>query len=247
MNELVKPEPDLPKLGSGQMFDQIAGRYDFVNRVLSLGLDQRWRRRVIKELDLAANARVLDVATGTCDLAIAIAKAVPAGKVIGVDPSAQMLKVGAVKLAKRGLDHQIELVQGDCMALPQATGEVDAATIAFGIRNVPDRAKGLRELARVTRRGGRVAVLELGEPKKTLFGRFAAFHSHHMVPRLGALLSGQREYKYLQKSVAAFPSNEEFAQMMRDNGLEVEKVIPMTFGVCTLFIGTPSGTLKEPS
>ncbi|MFT3693190.1 MAG: bifunctional demethylmenaquinone methyltransferase/2-methoxy-6-polyprenyl-1,4-benzoquinol methylase UbiE [Kofleriaceae bacterium] len=239
MTELVKTEESLPKLGSGQMFDQIAGRYDFVNRVLSLGLDKRWRRRVIAELQLAPNATVLDVATGTGDLAIELAKAVLAGKVIGVDPSAEMLKVAAMKLAKKQLEQRVELVTGDCQALPQASCSVDAATISFGIRNVPDRALGLRELARVVRPGGRVAVLELGEPKKTLFGRVAAFHSHHMVPRLGALLSGRREYKYLQKSVAAFPSNEDFAQLMRDNGLDVQQVIPMTFGVCTLFIGTP--------
>jgi demethylmenaquinone methyltransferase/2-methoxy-6-polyprenyl-1,4-benzoquinol methylase len=237
--ELTKTESTLPKLGSGQMFDQIAPRYDFVNRVLSLGLDKRWRRRVIKELGLAASARVLDVATGTGDLAIELAKAVPTGHVIGLDPSAEMLRIAQQKLVKRGLDARVSLVEGDAQALPQANCEIDAATIAFGIRNVPDRPKALRELARVVRPGGKIAVLELGEAQPGLFGRAARFHTHHVVPRLGALLSGRREYRYLQASVAAFPPAEEFAQIMRDSGLDVEKVIPLTFGVCTLFIATP--------
>ena len=237
MTQLVKAE--LPKLGSGQMFDRIAPRYDFVNRVLSLGLDRRWRRRVIKELALAPNARVLDVATGTGDLAIELANAVPTGQVTGLDPSAQMLKIAQVKMVKRGLDARVSLVEGDAQALPQANCAIDAATIAFGIRNVPDRPRALRELARVVRPGGTIAVLELGEARPGWFGRAARFHTHHVVPRLGALLSGRREYRYLQTSVAAFPPAEEFAQIMRDSGLDVQKVISLTFGVCTLFIATP--------
>jgi demethylmenaquinone methyltransferase/2-methoxy-6-polyprenyl-1,4-benzoquinol methylase len=240
MTEMIKAESaQSPALGSGQMFDRIAPRYDFVNRVLSLGLDKRWRRRVIKELALAPNARVLDVATGTGDLAIELAKAVPAGKVIGLDPSANMLAVATLKLARLGLDGRVALIEGDAQALPQASCEIDAATIAFGIRNVPDRPRALRELARVVRPGGTIAVLELGEPKRSLLGRAARFHTRHVVPRIGALLSGKREYRYLQTSVAAFPPNDEFAQIMRDSGLDVRKVIPLTFGVCTLFIATP--------
>ncbi|MEO6774183.1 MAG: bifunctional demethylmenaquinone methyltransferase/2-methoxy-6-polyprenyl-1,4-benzoquinol methylase UbiE [Kofleriaceae bacterium] len=238
MTEMIKSESQAA-LGSGQMFDRIAPRYDFVNRVLSLGLDKRWRRRVIHELALAPNARVLDVATGTGDLAIELAKAVPAGKVIGLDPSPNMLAVATLKLAKRGLEARVELIEGDAQALPQANCEIDAATIAFGIRNVPDRPRALRELARVVRPGGTIAVLELGEPKRGLFGRAARFHTRQLVPRIGALLSGRREYRYLQTSVAAFPAADEFAQIMRDNGLAVRKVIPLTFGVCTLFIASP--------
>jgi demethylmenaquinone methyltransferase/2-methoxy-6-polyprenyl-1,4-benzoquinol methylase len=239
MNELVKTEPALPKLGSGQMFDQIAPRYDFVNRVLSLGLDRRWRRRVIKELRLSPSARVLDVATGTGDLAIELAKAAPSGHVIGLDPSTAMLAIAQHKLHERGLAERVTLVEGDAQALPQANCEIDAATIAFGIRNVPDRPRALRELARVVRPGGMIAVLELGEAQPGWFGRAARFHTHHVVPRIGALLSGRREYRYLQTSVAAFPPAEEFAQIMRDNGLDVQQVIPLTFGVCTLFVATP--------
>ena len=235
----------LVPLGSGQMFDRIAERYDTVNRVLSLGLDQRWRRRVVRALGLAKgelgeHPRVLDVATGTGDLAIEIAKTWPGGTVVGLDPSPGMLAIAEKKLAKRGMSDRVSLVEGDAQALPQKSCEMDAATIAFGIRNVPDRGLALRELGRVVRPGGRIAVLELGEPKRGLFAAAARFHSHHFVPRIGALLSGAREYKYLQRSVAAFPPAEQFAELMRASGLRVLEVVPMTFGVCTLYLATPA-------
>jgi demethylmenaquinone methyltransferase/2-methoxy-6-polyprenyl-1,4-benzoquinol methylase len=228
------------RLGSGQMFDRIAARYDVVNRVLSLGLDQGWRRRTVRALDLGERPRVLDLATGTGDLAIAIAKARPGATVIGVDPSREMLAVAAGKVARAGLADRIELREGDAQALPFANCELDAVTIAFGIRNVPDRARGLREMARVVRPGGRIAILELGEPKSGLLAGAARFHTRHVVPRIGALLSGAREYRYLQTSVAAFPPANEFAAMMRANGLEVTAVTPLTFGACTLYVATPS-------
>lgn len=231
----------LVPLGSGAMFDRIAARYDTVNRVLSFGLDQRWRRRVVRALgDLGEKPRVLDVATGTGDLAIEIAKVWPAGTVVGLDPSPGMLAIARQKLTKRGMTDRVTLVEGDAQALPQASCEMDAATIAFGIRNVPDRALALRELARVVRPGGRIAVLELGEPKRGLLAAAARFHSHHFVPRIGALLSGASEYRYLQRSVAAFPSAEKFAELMRASGLKVLEVVPMTFGVCTLYLATPA-------
>jgi demethylmenaquinone methyltransferase/2-methoxy-6-polyprenyl-1,4-benzoquinol methylase len=222
------------------MFDAIAARYDMVNRVLSLGLDQGWRRRTVRELQLGDKPRVLDVATGTGDLALAIAKARPGATVIGIDPSAKMLAIAAQKVARRGLGDRVTLEQGDAQALPYENCSVDAATIAFGIRNVPDRALGLRELARVVRPGGRIAVLELGEPRSGWLAGAARFHTRKVVPRLGALLSGAREYRYLQTSVAAFPPADEFAQLMRGNGLEVVAVIPLTFGACTLYVATPS-------
>ena len=240
-----------PALGSGQMFDRIAGRYDRVNRVLSLGLDQRWRRRLVRELGLdgkntaksqwyGGKPRVLDVATGTGDLAIEIARACPGAHVIGLDPSANMLEIAQHKVEKKGMGERVSLVLGDAQNLPQANCEIDAATIAFGIRNVPDRARGLRELARVVRPGGRIAVLELGEPRRGVFGAAARFHSHVLVPRLGAWLSSAREYRYLQTSVAAFPPPLEFAALMKQSGLDVLDVIPLTFGVCNLYIATPS-------
>lgn len=241
-----------PALGSGAMFDHIAKRYDFVNRVLSLGLDLRWRRKAVAALLLGERPRVLDVATGTGDLAIEIARTRPGATVVGLDPSMRMLEVASDKLARRGLGARVSLVVGDAQRLPHQNCEMDAATIAFGIRNVPDRGAALRELARVVRPGGRVVVLELAEPAplgdasglarlvRRGFGAIARFHCRHVVPRLGALLSGAREYKYLQRSVAAFPPAAEFAALMRASGLHVVDIVPLTFGACTLFVATPS-------
>ena len=229
----------LPALGSGQMFDRIARRYDFVNRVLSLGIDKSWRRRTVRALQLGERPRVLDVATGTGDLAIDIARLTPGATVVGLDPSTEMLAIAERKLAKRGLTERVSLVVGDAQALPFQDCEMDAATIAFGIRNVPDRMQGLRELARIVRPGGRICVLELGEPRKGLLGHAARFHTRHVVPRLGALLSGSREYAYLQKSIAAFPPADEFATIMARCGLHVIQVTPLTFGACTLYVATP--------
>lgn len=231
---------DIAQLGSGAMFDRIARRYDRVNRVLSLGMDKGWRRRTVRSLALGDNPTVLDLATGTGDLAIDIARMTPTAKVIGLDPSPGMLGIAKEKVAKKAFADRIELVEGDAQALPYADNSMDAATIAFGIRNVPDRMKGLREMARVVKTGGRVAVLELGEPKRGLLGAAARFHTRHVVPRLGALLSGKREYSYLQKSIAAFPPAEEFAQMMKDAGMHVLTVTPLAFGACVLFVATPT-------
>ncbi len=229
----------LPTLGSGQMFDRIARRYDFVNRVLSLGIDKSWRRKTVRALQLGDKPRVLDVATGTGDLAIDIARMTPGATVIGLDPSTEMLAIAETKLAKRKLTDRVSVIVGDAQALPFKDCEMDAATIAFGIRNVPDRLQGLRELARVVRPGGRIAVLELGEPRKGMLGHAARFHTRHVVPRLGALLSGSREYAYLQKSIAAFPPAEEFAALMERAGLHVIEVTPLTFGACTLYVASP--------
>jgi demethylmenaquinone methyltransferase/2-methoxy-6-polyprenyl-1,4-benzoquinol methylase len=228
------------RLGSGAMFDRIAARYDLVNRVLSLGLDRGWRRRAVRALELGERPRVADIATGTGDLAIAIAQARPNATVIGVDPSREMLAVGAAKVARAGLADRVTLRDGDAQALPFASCELDAVTIAFGIRNVPDRPRALREMARVVRPGGRIAILELGEPRAGLLGAAARLHTRHIVPRLGALLSGAREYRYLQTSVAAFPTATEFAALMRDCGLVVTSVSSLGFGACTLYVATPA-------
>jgi demethylmenaquinone methyltransferase/2-methoxy-6-polyprenyl-1,4-benzoquinol methylase len=228
-----------PAYGSGAMFDRIAGRYDAMNRVLSFGLDRGWRRRTVRALQLGERPRVLDLATGTGDLAVEIARMHPGATVIGLDPSRAMLAIAQRKLVRRDLAGRVTLMRGDAQHLPYRNCEMDAATIAFGIRNVPDRLAALREMARVVRPGGRIAVLELGEPRRGLFARAARFHTRHVVPRLGALLSGAREYRYLQCSIAAFPSSTEFAAVMELAGLHVVEVAPLTFGVCTLYVATP--------
>ncbi|HEY8429786.1 MAG TPA: bifunctional demethylmenaquinone methyltransferase/2-methoxy-6-polyprenyl-1,4-benzoquinol methylase UbiE [Sandaracinaceae bacterium] len=222
--------------GSGAMFDAIADRYDLLNRVISFGVDRRWRARTVAALALSGPARVLDVATGTADLAIAIAKAYPSARVVGLDPSPRMLAIGAAKIERAGLGERIELVEGDAQALPFDDASFDACSIAFGIRNVPDRDRGLREMARVTKPGGRVVVLELSEPRRGALAPLARFHVHTVVPSIGALLSGAREYRYLSRSIEAFPPAEEVAARMSAAGLDVRAVEPMTFGTCTLYV-----------
>lgn len=225
--------------GSGAMFDGIAQRYDLVNRVISLGIDRRWRRETARALALQGGAaRVLDLATGTGDLAIEIAEQAPEARVLGIDPAARMLDIARAKVQKKGLGERIDFKQGDAQALSLPSRSFDAVSIAFGIRNVPDRAKALGEMARVTRFGGRIAILELSEPTG-LLGPLARFHVHTVVPALGALLSGAPEYRYLQHSIAAFPRAELFVSMLEAAGIEPVAVRPLTFGVCHLFVGTP--------
>jgi demethylmenaquinone methyltransferase/2-methoxy-6-polyprenyl-1,4-benzoquinol methylase len=222
------------------MFDAIAPRYDLLNRLLSFGIDQRWRRRLVELLQLKPGARVLDHATGTADLALMIARSSPGVDVVGVDPSTEMLRVGRTKVARAGLASRITLQQGDAEDLSGVdSNSFDAASMAFGIRNVPNRARALRELGRVTRVGGRIAILELSEPRGSLLGPLARLHVHQIVPWVGGLLSGSREYRYLQQSIAAFPPPAEFARLMEDSGMRVVHVQALTFGVCHLYVGTP--------
>lgn len=225
-------------LGSGEMFDRIAERYDLLNRVLSLGIDHGWRRRTARSLGVESRERpeILDLATGTADLAIAIARTYPSARVQGTDPSRNMLAIGRAKVVARGLADRVSLAPGDAQAIELADASVDAVSIAFGIRNVPDRRRALAEMARVTRPGGRVVVLELGEPRGGILGPLARFHIRQVVPRLGALLSGASEYRYLQRSIAAFPDPADFAAMMGEAGLATT-IVPLTFGVCNLYVG----------
>jgi len=224
--------PQRSGMGSGAMFDGIAHRYDFLNRVLSMGIDHSWRRKTVRALGEAD--RVLDLATGTADLAIAVAKTRREAEVVGLDPSANMLAVGDQKLERRGLDGRVRLEVGDAQALPYEDDAFDGCCMAFGIRNVPDRDQGLREMARVVRPGGVVSILELSEPRG-LMAPFARFHVHTVVPTLGALLSGSREYRYLSKSIAAFPPAEEFAAQIERAGLSQVEARGMTFGAVHLY------------
>jgi len=238
VSEPVHQSPS-PNPGSGEMFDHIAGRYDLLNRVMSMGIDQSWRRKTVAAMELPAEARVLDLATGTGDLALMIARIHPEARVVGSDPSSRMLKVGADKVARSGLADRVQLQAGDAQALPYEDDSFDGCCIAFGIRNVPDRSAALAEMARVTKPGGRIAVLELGEPSIGWLSPIARFHVRKVIPKIGGMLSGSREYKYLQESIAAFPSADDFAKQMQACGLNVLDVKPLTFGACTLFVAEP--------
>ncbi len=224
--------------GSGAMFDRIASRYDLLNRVLSLGLDQGWRRALVEAVTGDGARRILDVATGTGDVAIELAKHRSDISVVGLDPSLAMLDEAPPKIDAAGLPSRIEMVEGDGCALPFADDDFDGACIAFGIRNVPDRPACLREMMRVTRPGGVVAVLELAEPSEGWLAPFARLHVRHVVPRIGAWISGDAEYRYLQSSIAAFPSPDDFAAIMRDAGLVSVGFERMSFGAAHLYVGT---------
>lgn len=230
--------------GSGAMFDGIASRYDLLNRLNSFGADRRWRRTTAEELRLdgaGGTARVLDVASGTGDLAVAVARRYPGITVKGIDTSREMTAIGRDKVERLGFGRRIELSEGDAQDLVFPDRSFDAVTIGFGIRNIPDRHRALREMARVTRPGGTVAVLELGEPPRSLAGALSRFHIRFVVPGLGALLAGAEEYRYLERSIRAFPPVAEFARTMAAAGLESIETRRLTFGVCNLFLGRPAG------
>ncbi len=224
--------PSGPRPGSGAMFDGIAPRYDLLNRILSLGMDTRWRRLAVRALALPPASRVLDLATGTADVALEVARAHPDAIVHGIDPSRQMLARGRSKVATAGLAGRITLEVGVAEALPCPGASVDGVTIAFGIRNVPDRARALAEIARVLRPGRRVAILELTNPP----GRLARFHVHRIVPRLGALLSAGSPYGYLAHSIAAFPTAKEFAAALEQAGLRLVTMRSFALGATHLFV-----------
>ena len=225
------------------MFDIIADRYDLLNRLISLGVDQSWRRKTVDALALGAppgsTERVLDLATGTADLALMVARRHPRVSVVGVDPSPKMLEVGERKIAAAGLTARVTLALGDAEHLGFEDASFDGVCMAFGIRNVIDRSAALREMARVTRPGRRVVILELSEPQSGIVGTLARFHIHAVVPALGAAISGRDEYSYLQRSIAAFPPAAEFARLIRKAGLDVISVLPLTFGVSHLYVATP--------
>jgi len=224
--------------GNGQMFDAIAGRYDLLNRLMSLGQDQLWRRRAVCALGVKPGDKILDVATGTGDLALMIADLHPYSKVQGVDPSGNMIGVGIDKIAAKQLGQRVTMEIGDGTALPYEDAQYDGAVVAFGIRNFPDRLEGLKEMRRVVKAGRKVVVLELSEPREGLLAKPAQLYIHHIVPRLGAAISGKQEYRYLQRSIEAFPDAPDFVKLMQEAGLRDCEAIPMSFGAVHLFVGT---------
>jgi demethylmenaquinone methyltransferase/2-methoxy-6-polyprenyl-1,4-benzoquinol methylase len=221
------------------MFDAIARRYDTLNHTLSVGLDRRWRRRAIRELHFTGRERVLDVCTGTADLAIeaVTASSGQAREVVGVDFAGEMLKLGLAKLRRAGLDRRVRLVRGDATSLPVPDAAFDAVTIAFGIRNVIDPRRACREFHRVTRAGGSLAVLEFGFPRIPGIRTAYRWYFQHVLPRVGRLVSKHGEaYSYLPASVEQFPSPEAFAAALEDAGFTDVRHIPLTLGIVYLYL-----------
>lgn len=219
------------------MFDAIAPRYDLLNRVLSAGLDVRWRIRAIRSLALRGGETLLDLCTGTADLAIAATGAPhAAARVVGVDFSGEMLRQGAVKLRARGLDARVHLVLGDAMRIPLQDGSVDGAMVAFGIRNVQEPDVTFGEVMRVLRPGGRFAILEFGLPRMAVVRPAYLFYFRHILPRIGGLVSGHSSaYTYLPASVGTFPEPAILMSQLENAGFSDVRAVPLTFGVVYLY------------
>jgi demethylmenaquinone methyltransferase/2-methoxy-6-polyprenyl-1,4-benzoquinol methylase len=229
------------------MFGNIARRYDLLNHLLSLNVDRYWRWRTTRLVPPEVGpdaAPILDVCTGTGDLALAYDRAAR-GRVpiVGSDFCLPMLLPARQKAARRKAAERISFVEADTQRLPFADDTFQLTTVAFGLRNVTDTDKGLREMVRVTRPGGRVAILEFSRPRGMVFGRLYKFYFTHILPRVGQAVSRSREsaYEYLPASVLEFPDGEALAAKLREHGLKEVRWHPLTFGIATLYVGTKAG------
>ncbi len=226
------------------MFDAIAGRYDLLNTVLSGGLDRYWRRRALGTLGLTGTERLLDVCTGTADVAIgAASRAKGAGRVVGVDFAGAMLQQGLQKVHASGLDPRVQLVRGDAMRLPVADASVHAVTIAFGIRNVQQTDVACSELLRVLKPGGRLAILEFGLPVVPAVRPLYLWYFNHVLPRIGRVVSRHTAaYSYLPESVGSFPWGDDFGRILSAAGFSQVQARPLTFGIVYLYTGQKAGS-----
>jgi demethylmenaquinone methyltransferase/2-methoxy-6-polyprenyl-1,4-benzoquinol methylase len=222
------------------MFDAISGRYDVLNHLLSAGLDRRWRRQAIDALALTGRETLADVCTGTADLAIAARRRGRGARlVVGVDFAMAMLTIARAKVARARLEQSVLLLRGDATCLPLDAGSVHAAAVAFGIRNVEDPVAACRELHRVLKPGGRLAILEFGIPTAPVFRSVYLWYFRVLLPRLGRWISRHGSaYAYLPSSVGAFPAPAAFATLMKEAGLAVEEIQSLTGGVVYLYVAS---------
>lgn len=222
-----------------EMFNSIAFRYDFLNHFLSLGIDRSWRKKAIHLLQETQPRRVLDVATGTGDMAIQLYRILQPEQITGVDISEGMLELGRQKIEKLGLAKQISLLQGDSEALPFPDASFDAVMVAFGVRNFENLEKGLREMCRVLKPGGKAVILEFSQPAifpvKQLFSLYFRF----ITPSIGKWVARNKAaYSYLPESVQAFPQGEKMIDILKHNGYHQAICIPLTFGICSIYCAT---------
>ncbi len=220
------------------MFDEIAPRYDFLNRLLSLGIDRSWRRFAVRQLAIPAGGEVLDIATGTGDVALEIARQNPHDvTIVGADVSREMVEIGRQKVAASPHAGRITFEIAPCEALPFADSRFNGITIAFGIRNVVDRQLGIIEMHRVLKPGGRAVILEFSTPTFPPFRALYQFYFLKVLPRIGGLFSRQSAYQYLPDSVMEFPSREEFKGLMAKAGFKNLRHSDLTLGIATVYVG----------
>ena len=226
------------KEGIRKLFDNIAGDYDRLNHILSLNIDKSWRRKAVKEIaDTAEPLNILDEACGTCDFTIEIAKGAPQGsKVTGIDLSEGMLQIGREKCRKEGIT--AELQTGDCEAMPYEDETFDRIGVAFGVRNFENLPKGLTEMLRVLKSGGKLVILELSIPRNPIIRWCYKLYFLKILPAIGGWVSGNRSaYEYLPSSVLRFPAPEKFMEMMQEAGFEQVRKKSFTMGICHMYIG----------
>lgn len=241
MKEIVKPYGEAEGSKREQverMFDNVASRYDFLNRVLSMGIDRGWRKRAIGMLASDAPQVILDVATGTGDVAIQVAETLRPKQVVGVDISEGMLVLGRKKVTAANLDGVVVMQQADCEQLPFSDGYFDAVTVAFGVRNFEHLERGLAEMHRVLKKNGKLIVIEFSTPQTFPFKHIYHFYFKNILPVIGKLLSKDaRAYTYLYESVQAFPYGGAFVSIMKQTGFEQSSCTPLTFGICSIYSG----------
>lgn len=244
MTDIKNPAASvLPDTGSNlskkeqvaEMFNDIAGKYDFLNHFFSLGIDKGWRKKAIKEIQSINPKQILDVATGTGDLAIAAMTTNP-DKVMGIDIADQMLEIGRKKIADKGLTNKITLQNGDSAELAFDDNTFDSVTCAYGVRNFEHLEKGLREMSRVMRPGGKLAILEFSHPQQFPVKQLYKFYFKYILPPIGKMFSkNDRAYAYLPESVAAFPEGKTFVEILNKCGFKDAKARPLTLGITTLY------------
>ncbi|SOS48707.1 Demethylmenaquinone methyltransferase [Tenacibaculum dicentrarchi] len=238
MSKTIKPykDSDLGKKEQvAKMFDNISEDYDGLNRVISLGIDVSWRKKVVKLIGENNPKQILDIATGTGDLALMMADLNP-DKIVGLDISAGMLEVGKQKIAKANLTDKIEMIVGDSEKMPFENNTFDAITVSFGVRNFENLNKGLTEIYRILKPGGKFVVLETSNPTKFPFKQGYQFHTNILLPIIGKLFSKDKvAYSYLSESANSFPFGEAFNNILQKNGFKNVNNLPVTFGVASIY------------
>ena len=239
MSEIVKPyNTDKSKKEEvAQMFNNISARYDFLNHFLSLGIDHIWRRKAVNQLREIQPKRILDLATGTGDFAIALLKLNPS-QIIGMDISSGMLEVGKNKMKAKQVSHIIDMQLGDSENMPFEDGYFDAITVGFGVRNYEHLEKGLTEMLRVTRSGGKIVILEFSKPKRFPIKQAFGFYSRFIIPFFGKRISkDEKAYAYLPESVAAFPEGKAFTDILSKLGYKHVDSTLVSGGIATIYTG----------